>query len=104
MRDREWIVRTRFSGSAHPERRSILASITIRRLDDRLKRQLRIRAAEHGHSMEEESRRILCTALNGQPTPPANLAQAIRARFAPLGGIELDIRLRQPMPEPPRFD
>ena len=93
-----------FTIDAHPQRRTILASITIRRIDDGLKRQLRIRADEHGHSMEEEARRILCTALTGQPTPPANLAQAIRARFAPLGGVELDIPPRQPMPEPPQFD
>jgi plasmid stability protein len=34
----------------------IMASITIRNLDDTLKRSLRIRAAEHGRSMEEEAR------------------------------------------------
>ena len=31
-----------------------MASITIRNLDDDLKLRLRIRAAEHGRSMEEE--------------------------------------------------
>ena len=36
-----------------------MASITIRKLDDRLKRRLRICAAEHGRSMEEEVRQIL---------------------------------------------
>lgn len=81
-----------------------MASITIRKLEDALKRQLRIRAAEQGHSMEEEARRILRKALTRQPTPPANLAQAIRARFPPLGGVELEIPPRQPMREPPQFD
>jgi hypothetical protein len=34
----------------------IMASITIRNLEDDLKRRLRIRAAGHGRSMEEEAR------------------------------------------------
>ena len=41
-----------------------MASITIRNLDDTLKRRLRIRAAEHGRSMEEEAREILRSAVN----------------------------------------
>ena len=36
-----------------------MGSITIRNLDDDLKRRLRVRAAEHGRSMEEEVREIL---------------------------------------------
>jgi plasmid stability protein len=40
-----------------------LASITIRNLEDDLKRRLRMRAAEHGHSMEEEAREILRQAV-----------------------------------------
>ena len=45
-----------------------MASLLIRGLDDKLKRQLRMRAAENGRSMEEEVRRILHTAL-GVPSP-----------------------------------
>ena len=37
----------------------------------------------------------------GADDPPANLAQAIRARFAPLDGVELEIPPREPMREPP---
>ena len=73
-----------------------MASMTIRNLDDDIKQRLRIQAAEHGHSMEEEAREILRTALI-ESAFPTNLAQAIRARFAPLGGIELDIPPREPM-------
>ena len=36
-----------------------MASITVRNLDDGLKRRLRIRAAENGRSMEQEARDIL---------------------------------------------
>ena len=71
-----------------------MASITILNLDDDIKRRLRIQAAEHGHSMEEEAREILHSALT-EPAPPTNLARAIRARFAPFGGVELDIPSRE---------
>ena len=67
-----------------------MASMTIRNLDEDIKQRLRVQAAEHGHSMEEEARAILRTALI-EAASPTNLAQAIRARFAPLGGVELDI-------------
>jgi plasmid stability protein len=80
-----------------------MASITIRNLDEPLKARLRIQAAVHGRSMEDEARDILRTALNKQPRPPANLAAAIRARFAPLGGVELPEMPRDPMREPPDF-
>ena len=80
-----------------------MASITIRSLDDEVKRRLRIRAAEHGRSMEEEVREILRQAV-GRETPAYDLAAAIRARVAPLGGVELDLPQREVMREPPAFD
>lgn len=80
-----------------------MASITIRNLDDEVKRRLRVRAAEHGRSMEEEAREILRQVV-GQEKPARNLAAAIRARVAPLGGVELDLPPREPMREPPVFD
>lgn len=80
-----------------------MASITIRNLDDTVKRRLRVRAAEHGRSMEEEAREILRQVV-GQEKPAHNLATAIRARVAPLGGVELDLPPREPMREPPAFD
>ena len=79
-----------------------MATMTIRNLGDDLKQRLRIQAAEHGHSMEEEARAILRAALTEQAAP-ANLAQAIRARFEPLGGVELDIPPRDPMRDPPQL-
>jgi antitoxin FitA len=81
-----------------------MASITIRNLDDRLKGRLRVRAAQHGRSMEDEVRHILRVALAEAPRQPANLADAIRRRFAPFGGVELDIPPRGKLREPPRFD
>jgi len=81
-----------------------VANLTIRDLEDAVKRRLRVRAAQHGRSMEEEARNILRTALAEAPRQPGNLAEAIRRRFAPLGGVELDIPPRETMREPPRFD
>ncbi len=82
-----------------------MASITVRNLEDGVKRRLRIRAAENGRSMEEEARDILRTALYRQPPPRgANLASIIRARFAPLGGVTLDTLPRSPTRKPPRFE
>ena len=42
-----------------------MASITIRNIEDELKERLRIRAAQQGHSMEEEARIILRRAVGG---------------------------------------
>lgn len=44
------------------------SSLLIRKIDDKLKRQLRLRAAENGRSMEEEVRQILRYALS-VPSP-----------------------------------
>ena len=78
-----------------------MASITIRNLDDRLKYRLRVRAAERGHSMEEEARDILRIALGGEEGSLKGLGTAIHDLFRPLDGVELDIPRRDPMREPP---
>lgn len=80
-----------------------MASLTIRRLDESVKARLRIRAAHHGRSMEDEAREILKTALTAKPARPQNLGETIRRRFASLGGVDLPIPPRQPLREPPRF-
>ena len=80
-----------------------MASITIRNLDDTLKQRLRMLAAEHGRSMEEEVRDILRRSVGRSPSR-ANLGEAIHQRFAALGGAEVDLPPREPMAEPPRFD
>ena len=79
-----------------------MASITIRKLDDGLKRRLRVRAAENGRSMEEEARDILRRTV-GTPPPPKDLGRVIHARFAALGGVELELPERGPMRPPPEF-
>ena len=74
-----------------------MASITIRNLDDKLKQHLRLRAAQHGRSMEEEARVILRLALAEEKAAPQDLGLAIRRRFAPLGGVDLPSASREPI-------
>lgn len=81
-----------------------MASITVRNLDDGLKRLLRIRAAENGRSMEQEAREILKAALEVETAPEMGLGTAIHELFKPFGGVELDIPPRDPMRDPPTFD
>jgi antitoxin FitA len=78
-----------------------MTSITIRRLDDRLKSQLKHRAAEHGCSMEEEARRILRDTLNQER--PQSFMEIATELFGPKHGFDLPIPARDPMPEPPDF-
>jgi plasmid stability protein len=80
-----------------------MASITIRRLDEGVKARLRVRAARHGRSMEEEAREILKAELAAQPAGGPNLAQSIRRRFARVGGVELQLPARQFVRRPPRL-
>ena len=79
-----------------------MAGITIRNLDEGVKRRLRVPAAENGRSMEEEARDILGRSVGGAP-PPKDLGRAIHARFAALGGVELELSERGPMRSPPEF-
>jgi plasmid stability protein len=80
-----------------------MASLTIRNLDDPLKVRLRIRAAHHGRSMEEEVRHILRAALTEERQSATHL-YAIRRRFAPFGGVEVPDAGREPLRDPPGFD
>ena len=80
-----------------------MASITIRNLDDTVKAQLRVRAADNGRSMEEEARLILREAVGNKPDC-RNLTDVIRAHFGPDSGVDLGLPPREPVREPPSFD
>jgi plasmid stability protein len=58
-----------------------MAVLTIRDFDEGLKAKLRIRAAEHGRSMEAEVRAILAAALSKSDSGPG-MGTRIRQRFA----------------------
>src|SRR5476651_694215 len=51
-----------------------MASLTVRQLDEALKKQLRLRAARNGRSVEDEVRTILRGAAAESATPPASPA------------------------------
>ncbi|MGL4178047.1 MAG: FitA-like ribbon-helix-helix domain-containing protein [Dermatophilaceae bacterium] len=75
-----------------------MAAISVRDLDEDVAARLKVRAARHGRSMEAEVRAILTDALAAGGTEGPNLAQAIRERFAALGGVDLDIPPRRDQP------
>ena len=77
-----------------------MATLTIRDLDDSLKQDLHVRAALQARSMEEEARQISRQALRKDAEEP-DLVARIRSRFSSLGGVELEIPLREPVREPP---
>jgi plasmid stability protein len=81
-----------------------MTSITIHNVDPAPKERLRIRAAHNGRSMESELRQILSDTLADGGLGETNLAEAIRRRLAPAGGIELGPPPRQQIGEPPNFD
>jgi hypothetical protein len=57
------------------------------------------------NAINAEARRILQRALSGGPRrPQRNLYEHIHARFAKLGGVDLELPAREPSREPPRFD
>ena len=83
-----------------------MTTLTIRNLKEETKAKLRQQAAQKGHSMEEEARRILARAVN-QPERDENkgVATRIRALVAELGGIDdIPIPPRVPMNPKPLFD
>lgn len=71
-----------------------MASLTIRNFDDELKTLLRLQAARHGCSMEQEARDILRRAV-GVQAPDTGFARRIGQRFAALDVDELPIPKRR---------
>jgi len=72
-----------------------MATLTIRNVEEPVKQKLRMAAALHGHSVEEEVRCILRQVLNKQPAQ-VGMGTRIHQLFAAIGGVELEL--------PPRTD
>jgi antitoxin FitA len=79
-----------------------MANLTIRNLDEATKQALRVRAAQHGISMEEEARRILRSALGGTRYP-AMLGSHLRDRFRKVADDAFVLPKRQMPRNPPRL-
>jgi len=79
-----------------------VASLTMRNIEDSLKTTLRLRAARHGRSMEEEARQLLRQALV-QDRSSTGLGSQISRRFAAAGGVDLPDVTRSVPRQPPTF-
>jgi len=75
-----------------------MANLSIRKLDDDTITRLRVRAAHHRVSMEEEARRILRQAV----ATPKKLGDLSLQFFGPESGVELELLQHAPH-EPPSF-
>lgn len=65
-----------------------MSTLTIRNIDNEIKHKLRLAAAAHGRSMEEEVRTILRSVLS-QPAAATGLGSRLNARFSAIGGVDL---------------
>lgn len=69
-----------------------MANLSIRKLDDETIMHLRVRAAHHRVSMEEEARRILRQAV----TPSKRLGDLSIQFFGSESGVELELPQHAP--------
>jgi plasmid stability protein len=67
-----------------------MAQFVVRNLENVVKLRLQRRAKRHGHSMEEEIRDILRSAVNEEDVPAGGLGTEISALFAKVG-LDSDI-------------
>ena len=80
-----------------------MAVLTIRSIDEATKTALRVQAAQHGVSMEEEARRILRAALP-HPDKQAPLGQRLLRRFHEVADEDFTLPTRQVPRTPPSWD
>ena len=69
-----------------------MANLSVRKLDDETLARLRIRAAKHGVSMEEEARQILKRAV----AAPERLGEIALRFFGSENGVDLDLPEHKP--------
>ncbi len=69
-----------------------MGGLSVRKLDEETLSRLRIRAARHGVSMEEEVRRILKEAVSA----PERLGDLALRMFGPVHGVDLQLPERSP--------
>ncbi|CAN5367004.1 plasmid stability protein [soil metagenome] len=77
-----------------------MATLSIRKLDNQVYEQLRIRAAMHGVSMEEEVRRIISHVV----AAPEHLGDIFQKYFGERNGVKIELPSRNKPHEPMRFD
>jgi plasmid stability protein len=80
-----------------------MTSLILHHLDDDLTTRLSQRAVRHGRSPEEEALDILRHALFTTARGETGLGSRIHRRFAAVGGVELPVIPRSPVPPAPVF-
>jgi plasmid stability protein len=80
-----------------------MAALTIRNIDEEIKTRLRMQAAQHGCSMEQEVREILQRAVSPK-RDQASFAQKIQQHFSGLDVDELPIPERKLSRTPPALE
>jgi plasmid stability protein len=81
-----------------------LSSLTVRNLDESVKNSLRVRAARHGWSMEQEVRQILQKIVAPEQAAQVSFAERVNSRFSGLQVESLPIPARQIARTPPAID
>jgi plasmid stability protein len=81
-----------------------VSTLTVRNIEPAIKDKLRLVSAAHGRSMEEEVRCILRNVLSQPSVSTSGLGSRIHARFAALGGVELELPQRSDAPRAASFD
>jgi len=81
-----------------------MSSLTVRNLDESVKNSLRVRAARHGRSMEEEVRQILQNIVAPEQAGQVSFAERVNSRFAGLHVDSLPLPARQLARKPPDID
>lgn len=79
-----------------------MAELSIRGLDEQVRKSLRVRAARNGRSMEAEIRAILGDAVAARDGSES-LFTALLDRFSAIGGVELDLPSRETVTRAPDF-
>jgi len=77
-----------------------MANLSVRKLDDAVYRQLRVRSAQHGVSLEEEARQIISQVVSAHE----QMSGIFRKYFGHEHGIELDTSDHRTPHEPMGFD
>jgi plasmid stability protein len=77
-----------------------MATLNVRKLDESAYEQLRIRAARHGVSMEEEARQIIYQAVSA----PEKISAVFQQLFGDKNGTDLKLPNRRKPHEPLDFD
>lgn len=64
-----------------------MASLSVRKLDEHIYEKLRLRAASHGVSMEEEARQILSFVID----TPERMTDVFKKHFGQKNGVDLKL-------------